>query len=192
MKEDNISIVEKPEWLSWDDIRNHLIEAHAGNRERGINNSRYGLPADEIRDFIGENGRMLVALDGEKLVGTLGLADKKTGAWFTRGRYAYFCFGATNAEYAGHGIYSRLSQQLEQTAIALNYKTLLLDTHYKNMRLQAIAKRNGFRLVSFAATPDRDHYYVVMVKWVGKEPHSPLYCHIRYLLSKLRTYIKPR
>ena len=44
-----IQIIEKPEWVSWDEIRKVLWESHAENREKGIKNALPSLPSDEIR-----------------------------------------------------------------------------------------------------------------------------------------------
>ena len=82
MEKKDFVIVEKPEWISWDDIRQHLIDAHAENRSNGINMTHYLWPADKIRDSLGNDGVMLVALDNKKLIGTLGFGEKYSKSWY--------------------------------------------------------------------------------------------------------------
>ena len=55
--ENSIQIIEKPDWVSWDEIREVLWESHAENREQGIVNTYPLLPGDELRRFVGEKGK---------------------------------------------------------------------------------------------------------------------------------------
>ena len=73
----SIQVVEKPDWVSWDDIKQCLYEAHSVNRSKGINMAHYQWPAEKIKESLGENGFMLVALDGNKLVGTAGIGKER-------------------------------------------------------------------------------------------------------------------
>lgn len=188
MKED-IQIIEKPDWVSWDDIKRCLFEAHATNRKKGINMAHYQWTADKIRDSLGDGGIMLVALDGKKVVGTAAIAEKNGGAWYANGRYAYMCFAGVLPDYGGNGIYKNLVKKREEIAELKGYHILLLDTHYYNKAIQEIAMKNGYRLVRFFRAKSGDHYSVVMVKWLHFTPYSSLYCRMKYSLSKIRTII---
>ena len=84
-----IQIIEKPGWVSWDEIRKVLWESHAENREKGIKNALPSLPSDEIRKKVGDKGKMFVALDGKKVVGTYAVLIRNNRKWFTSGDYAY-------------------------------------------------------------------------------------------------------
>ena len=66
----SIQIIEKPDWVSWDEIHEVLWESHAENREKDIINSFPSLSGDELRKFVGDKGKMFVAMDGKKVVGT--------------------------------------------------------------------------------------------------------------------------
>ena len=85
---EDIQIIEKPDWVSWDDIHELLVEAHAVNRARGISMRKPSLPGEEIKKEIGSDGIMLVALDGVKLVGTAALLTKQKHSWFVTGDYS--------------------------------------------------------------------------------------------------------
>ena len=94
MNDRSIQIIEKPDWVSWDDIKQCLFEAHSVNRAKGINMDHYQWPTEKIKESLGENGFMLVALDGDKVVGTAGIGEKFGNKWYSKGRYAYMCFAA--------------------------------------------------------------------------------------------------
>jgi hypothetical protein len=73
MKESSIQIIEKPEWVSWDEIHEVVWEAHANNREKGIIMSYPSLSGEEIKNMIGDHGKMFLAVGGLFLFGIYGL-----------------------------------------------------------------------------------------------------------------------
>ena len=188
--ESNIQIVEKPDWVTWDDIKQCLSEAHAENRAKGINMAHYQWPVERIKDSLGEKGVVLVALDGKKLVGTAAIGDKIGKTWYNSGPYAYICFDAVIPEYSGKGVFKLLDSKREQLAMYKGYRMLVFDTHSKNLHRQRIAQKNGYRLVRFFRAASKDHYSVVMAKWLDSCPYSKLYCKMQYQRSKWNTLIK--
>ena len=184
-----IQILEKPDWVTWEEIKKCLIDAHASNREAGINMDHYHWPAERIRESLGEKGVMLVAMDGEKVVGTAAIADKSGNAWYVKGKYAYMCFAGVLPTYRGFGIYKDLTRRREEYAIQNHYETLLLDTHSHNKRIRTIAKKNGYRHVGFFRAKSGDHYSVVMVKWLKGCPFSSFYCWMKYRYSWLKAVL---
>ena len=84
MMDSSIQIIEKPDWVSWDEIREVLWESHAENREQGIVNTYYSLPSDEIRRFVGDKGKMYVALDGKKVVATGAVLIRNNRIWYAK------------------------------------------------------------------------------------------------------------
>ncbi len=182
--DESIQIIEKPDWVSWENIRTFLIEAHSVNREKGINMSHYQWPAEKIQESLGENGRLFVALDGRKIVGTAAIGEKIGAAWYNKGRFGYMCYAGVHPDYKGKGIYKALTEKREEEAKSMNYPMLLLDTHSQNRRIQTIAEKNGYRFVHFFRAQSNDHYSVVMVKWLSVCPYSRFYCEWRYLFSK--------
>lgn len=187
-----INIIEKPDWVSWDDIKQCLKDSHSVNRAKGINMTHYQWPAIKIKESLGENGFMLVALDGKKLVGTAGVGEKSGKSWYANGRYGYMCFAGVLPEYSGCGIYRALVNRREEIAKSRNYQILVFDTHCKNKKVQKIALKNGYRYVRFFQAQSRDHYSVVMAKWLNGCPYTKFYCCYRYLKSKLKVLLVTR
>ena len=188
----DIKIIEKPEWVSWEDIKQCLYEAHSVNRAKGINMTHYQWPAKKIKESLGESGFMFVALDDDKVVGTAGIGEKYGNRWYMNGRYAYECFASVLPGYSGKGIYKMLEIKREENAKEYGYNVLIFDTHSKNAHRIDIALRNGFRLVHFFRASSNDHYSVVMAKWLKGCPYSSFYCWTKYHFSKLKTIIRYR
>lgn len=178
----NIEIKEKPLWVSWEGIHELLWKAHEKNREQGINMKFPSLPGDEIRKRIEGQGKMFVALDGNKLVGAAALKVKRMFLWCGKHKYAYLCFAGVLPEYSGKGIYNTLLTHIEREAQKIGQNCVMFDTHEMNHRLIGINKKAGYQMVDILIW--KDHYNVVMVKWLSGCPYSDWYCRIQFLVHK--------
>ena len=146
----------------------------------------YQWPEERIIGHLGDNGFMLVALDGEKLVGTAALGDRVGKIWYANGPYAYACFDSIIPEYAGRGIFRALDSKRESLAISAGYNVMVFDTHCKNVHRIRIAKKMGYRPVHYFRAKSGDHYNIVMVKWLRDRSFSPIHCWVRYHISKFK------
>ena len=61
-----------------------------------------------------------------------------------------------------------------------------MDTAEKNVNIQKVFIKNGFRLVDFEVYKS-PHYSVVMAKWLNGCPYSKWECWWRFHWRKLRT-----
>lgn len=178
-----IEVIEKPDWVSWDDIHEVLWKAHAQNRERGINMAFPALPGDLIQKKIEEElGKMFVAMNNNIVVGTGAILIKNNSFWWNKDSYVYCCFDSVLPEFRGHGIYMQIELKQEEEAIANKIKLLMFDTHESNKRMLLINKKNGFKAVDIKVC--RDHYNIVMVKWLNGCPYSDWYIRSQFLLRK--------
>ena len=103
-----VQVIEKPDWVSWDEIHEVIWKAHESNRQNGINMRFPTLLGEEIRKRVEGNGKMFVALDGKKVVGTAAIRRKNLDLWCGKGEYAYLCFASVLPEYSRQGIYKQL------------------------------------------------------------------------------------
>ena len=185
-----ITIVEKPDWVSWNDIHDVLVAAHADNKLKGIVMQHQRLSGEEIKQELGSAGVMIIALDGQKVVGVAAIEEKIGKQWYLKGRYGYLCFAGVLPDYRGKGIYTSLIKKREQKAKELNYNLLAFDTHKDNLIVQEIAQKNGYRLVRYFRAQTGDHFNVAMVKWLNGQDAFNKKVKQAYCLSKLLTIIQ--
>lgn len=178
-----IQIIEKPSWVSWDEIHEVLVKAHASNVANGIKMFKPTLLGPEIEKEIGDTGKMFVALEGNTIVGTLALVKKEGRRWYINGEYGYLCFGAVLPEWSGKGIYKSLYQYAEATAKQMNLSVLTRDTNEKNVRMLKISKKEGYSFVECKVC--KDHFNIIRAKWLDKCPFPLWYIKVRYYISKL-------
>lgn len=176
-----IQITEKPDWVSWDNIKQCLYEAHASNRAKGIIMRKPSLPVEVIKEEIGKDGVMLVAIDDNMVVGTAALIPKSGSFWFYKGYYGYMCFASVLPDYRRKGIYKGLCAERERMAANKGMGGLYIDTHHMNKDLIGICQRNGFERVGVKRC--KDHWNVVLFKWLDRCPHAPFICWTHYVIQ---------
>ena len=187
-KDAGIQIMEKPDWVSWDEIHEVLWAAHAKNRENGIIMAFPSLAGDEIRKTIEDEGKMFVAMDGDKVVGTVGLIEGNSKRWYANGKCGHVCFAAVLPGYEGKGIYRSLNEKRELFAKENNYSVLVADTNERNTKMIKIKKKEGYRFICYMVC--KDHFNVVMAKWLQPCSFSSWYITFRFYFSMI--YLKTR
>ena len=165
MKEEEIVVIEKPDYVSWDDIQKCVWEAHAINRSQEIIMGNSKLSGEEIKNFIGDRGKMFVALVEGKIVGTGAVIRKRASLWCGKEdeEYAYICFATVLPKYCGLGIYKKIALLCETLALSWGVDKILGDTHERNHNMLVGVRKNGFRFVEYKVC--KDHFNVVFVKW---------------------------
>ncbi len=184
--EGEIQVVVKPDWVSWSEIKHCLERAHAENRAKGINVMHFQWTADELKDAIGQDGVMFVALDGQKVIGTSALIPKEGHSWYVKGQYGYLGYDCVLPEYSGKGVYRRIRQCQEEYAKNNGLDVLVLYTHVDNTRVRQIAQKSGYQYVRYFLMSNREHFDVEMAKWLKGCPYSSAYCHRKFFLSKVK------
>lgn len=170
MDSSSIIITEKPSSVSWEQISEVLVISHAHNREQGIILPFPHLPPCELQTKIeGHQGRMFVAMDGEKLVGTAALFFINKKLWCGKGKYAYCCLASILPDYAGLGIYRRLEEAEEEYVKSCGCNRMMFDSHEKNTRIFDVSRKNGYKFIEYRVR--KDHRSILMVKWLDKCPY---------------------
>lgn len=183
-----IEIVEKPDWVSWDDIKQCLIDAHAENRSKGIHMTHYLWPVEKIQDYIeGNNGKMFVALDGDNVIGTAAYRIQNGAEWYRHGRYAYVCFGSVLPKYTGMGVLRAMNKERDKSIKDSGVSTLFFDTNLKNTRRMSIAFKEGYHLVDIEYY--HDHYSVRLAKWLT-DRHSVIYIYARFMMALAKAVVR--
>ena len=179
----------KPESLSWDAIHEVIWASHEENRRNGVNMRYPSLPGSEIEKRVEPDGKMLVAMTDEgKLVGTAAMIPKEASLWFGKHRFAYCCFASILPEYNGMGIYKEMCRIQEELAREAGLEMMLFDTHEKNTRNLIHSIKAGYRYVDLKHY--KDHFNVVMVKWLNGCPYSRFNCWFHYRWNRIVVILK--
>ncbi len=175
--------------FSFDDVHDLLWNANENNRKAGFMLNTSGMSGEALAKRIGD-GRCFVAYDGDKLVGTGSVREKTGRYWYHSGPYAAYMLAAVLPGYQGMHINSEIEKRVTGFAEENSLPLVQLDTASGNDHAIAIYQHQGFKLVDFQVRSNADHYIVVMVKWLKKQPYPEIYRVIRYFLKRL--YIRAR
>lgn len=183
--QENITICEKPDSITFDEIHELLWKANTKNREDGFVLTTSKIGGQDLQNRIGPDGLCFVALDGDKLVGTMSVRFLEKNTWYAKGKTPDFMLAGVLPEYQGKGIYSGLSKMAVKKIIELGYTSVEGDTAEDNKEAIEKYKHLGCKLVSYRANPGGDHYSVIMMGWLGKCPYPSAYISLRFHLKKL-------
>ena len=185
-----ITYSEKPDYISYDDIHDLLWASNADNREKGFVLRTSELSGEMLQQRIGKDGYCFVAMDGEKLVGTLSIRFVERHTWYADGHIPDYILAGVLPEYRGKHINAELSNMVFQRIKELGYQIIELDTAEDNDYAINVYEHYGFKKVDFKPTKNGDHYRVVMAKWIDNCPFMVYTIKLRYVLKKI--YIKSR
>lgn len=182
---EEFKVIEKPDWVSWDDIRELLLAAHKKNIEKGMVMKIPQLPAEELEKIIGKDGRCYVAFANDKLIGTTSVRFYQGKSWYDRGQLvAHSMLSAILPKYQGLGITEDLNQLRDNFIREMDAKLIHADTAEDNEIVRINAKRRGFVDVAYQAYKT-NHYSVIFVKWLGECPFSKKYIERKFKLSRV-------
>ena len=188
---DNVTILKKPEFISWDTIHSILLSAHNDKNKEGGMQVTANYLGNELKEKVG-NGECFVAMIDGEVIGTGSVSIREHNFWFSKGRLAYFLFDAILPKYQGLGIYSKIDLEREKFVKSLGINVIYTHTSYSNKKMQKIKKNFGYQLVRFSAFSNTNYYSVTLAKWLNKCPFPKWYCFLHYYYSMFRVKLRHR
>lgn len=183
-----IQIIEKPDSISYETIRDVLREAHKEHTDKGLVMIYHTLPAEELERMIGERGKCFVALDGDKVVGTASCRIKVYDKWYCKGEaWDEILLGVLPA-YQGRHLSTRFNKIREEEAVKQGINIIAGDTAEQNTKRIAIAEKEGFIKVDYHW--NNGHYSVELMKWLDGCPFSKKYCAFRFSCKRLKVRVR--
>ncbi len=185
-----IRVIEKPESVSYNIIHDILYKAHEINRvEKKFTIKTAQMTGEELEEYVGPEGKCYIALEGKKVVGTLSNRVRRVKHWCAEGEAIELAMIGILPEYRGTHIFPMLYELAFKDVQNRKIKYMEIRTADKNLTMQRLGKYNGFKYIDFTPV-GKDHYTVVMLKWMDKCPYPDVFIKVRYLIKKL--YIKIR
>lgn len=184
-----VRVMEKPDWVSWNDIHELLLAAHKKNIEKGMVMGIPQLSGEELKNRVGDKGKCFVALDDKQIVGTTSVSYSIGLHWYDKGLLvAHSMASGILPRYQGIGINEDLTEMRNAHIREMRADLIRADTPENNTIIRKTAKRNGFIDVDFRFV--HNHYSVVFVKWLHGCPFSDSYIKRRFKISKELTKLQ--
>lgn len=188
-----IEIIEKPNYITWEEITELL---HAAFKERRVQGLNYLATHQsvEITKKRAAGATCLVALYKGKLVGTVTVQfnhsiDEKKRKWYHESSYAYSKQLAVLPEYKGFGIGKALQDARLELCYNNEMDALIFDTSCKAKSLIARFLWLGAQKVDFISHSATNYYSIVFRIQIKGKKFNSYYCSFRYHLSKVKCII---
>ena len=187
MLKERFDIIEKPEWVSAEEICNLIHRAHVVNFEKHLLYGSATITTDDI-DKLLSVAKCFVVVDamGKKLIG-VGFVKpfQKKGTFFS-GKACDFCRTAIDLDYQGKGLYSCLLKQgLNSLPKDVEYCTL--STAEENNAVCRSVEKFGFRRINYSAHSNNNFYSVDYIWCRNLSFLKRLVIKFQYLFSRIRT-----
>ena len=181
---DEIRIIPKPDWLSWDEIQECIHAAQLTNNKRGFDMLFGHSTGEKLKESLKE-GYCLVALnENNKVVGTLSLKIYDIKFWWHKGKAGLQCYEGILPEYRGSEVYFELHEKLDEIEDELGLNVIWATTSEFNEVVKKLQNKQGWKIVQCIASPrNGDYFSVVMVKWKSKCPFTDRRINLMYKIS---------
>ena len=193
-----IIVVEKTDCISWNDIHEVLWAAHETTRQMGIYYPTSEMTGDELEEFIrARNGRCYVAMDGDKVVGTVSCYVENVHTRLFRGKFLSLALSGIIPQYKGKQIFSKLYNVCYNYAKSAGLKGMIYGTAEKNYTMRRIFENKGFVYYRCSYNKKKKRFVVGGIYCFDKLPHGKTYyalifklkqmlAHVRYTTNKIR------
>ena len=184
-KEDSLTFMIKPEWVSWDAVMDCYRQSHEVNNQHGFKMMAQNMTAAELQEDM-RNGICFVALKGKQVVGTASVKFVKFKKWWCIGKkVAYLCHAGIIREYQGSAIFLSLYKMRDIFIKKSGVKISQLRTSEYNDTVIKLNMMRGFKRVQYSPTCKGATYYTVtLVRWEGGCPYSEWFVKFMYNMSK--------
>lgn len=185
--------MEKPDWVSWDEVVQCIRTADTVNQKKGFHMHIATVSPEEMEEDLKE-GMCLVALCGEKVVGTTSFKIRILRRWYRLGKVIYYSYSGVLPEYRGTDVYFGLEDLQREKLKDLNIGVHQFHTAESNKTIIKINKKYGYKLVLLKPNSLNLHYYsVTMVKWDDGCPFPDWFVNFMFKSSKFffKTFFTP-
>lgn len=189
MLKGEIKILQKPDYITWEQITELLHLAFAEKNERGLKYLATHQDAETTRRRVGD-GVCFVALLGDVLIGTASMRILKPNEinkkWHNQNLYAYTSQLAVHPDYKGYGVGKLLQNARIMYCHENNVDEMLGHTSIHAKEILNWYRRQGADFVEYISSPATNYYAVRMRIPIKGKIFNSYYVAFRYYLSVIK------
>lgn len=184
---EEIKVMPKPDWVSWEDIHQLLLKANETNEKKGFSVAGLTCSPEELEKQM-KNGLCVIAMHGNKLVGVSACSLNCTKRWYNKkSKSARKFLSGILKSYQGCGVLGEIDKVLNDYIKSCGCDFIVASTAEQNIAMRTKSKMGGYKELTFISFPDTRYYSVIFGLWLGKCPFSDSYIRFRFWLSKIYT-----
>ncbi len=180
----DIQFMEKPDWVSWEDVCECIRKANVVNDKKGFHMTFADISPEKLENKMQE-GKCFVALHNNRVVGMDSFRIHNLKKWYLRGKVIYHSYSAILPEYRGTDVYFGLSELKGKKVKETGIRVYQFNTAEQNKTVLKINAKYGFKPVVFRPTAKGANYYsITMLKWEDGCPFPDWFLNFMFNLSK--------
>ena len=182
---EEIEYMEKPDWVSWEEVLACLHDAHKVNKIKGFIMSGYDMTVEKFKNTLGD-GQCFVALDGNRVVGVVAVRFLKSRRWCSfRKKVAYTCLDGILRAYQGTDVFPSLNSLRNKCIRESGVEIVEFNTAEQNKTVIQYSLKQGAKIVQYAHMAEEGYHPIVMMKWLNGCPYPNWLCNFMFKLSKV-------
>lgn len=191
---EQIRVMEKPDWISWDEVQQCIHDAQLTNKKKGFDMGFGYKTGEELRKSVGDNGYCFVVLnENNKVIATMSLRVSNVHFWWYKGLAGFHCCEAVLPDYRGTDVFFDMHEAVEHKEKELGLKLLWATTAEQNKIVLKVSAKAGWKQVQYASFSGCDYYSVIIARWFDGCPYSDRKIRFMFHLYKnaVRILYKP-
>jgi ribosomal protein S18 acetylase RimI-like enzyme len=181
-------IVNKPEHVTYEMITDLLHMAYAEWIEKGLLFAATTQSPQETESRIGKDGKCVVVLKDDKLIGTLSFKLCKWDKWYVGKNSVIIFMFAIHPDFKRSGVGSRLLMHPEEQAN--NYDSIILDTAASARYLIKFYEKRGYKKVDFISWKNTNYYSIVFWKILTRSNnYSKYHCWQKFQIARVKCIV---
>lgn len=186
-----IVVVEKPDYVSWETIHEVLYSAHESTRKIGIYYPTAEMSGSELKEFVEtRSGRCFVAMDGDKVVGTMSCYAEKVNTRFFKGEFLSLALIGNLPLYKGKGVFSKLYNVCYDYAKSQGLDGMTYGTAEKNRTMRKIFEGKGFIYNRCYYNTAKKRFVVGGIRCFNELPHKKGYYTLAFKFQQALVHLK--
>lgn len=178
--------MEKPDWISWDEVQQCIHDAQLTNKKQGFDMSFGYKTGEELRKSVGENGYCFVVLnESDKVIATMSLRISNIHFWWYKGEAGYYCYEAVHPVYRGTDAYFDMHAAVKRKEKQLGLNLIWADTAERNKVVLRVSAMSGWKQVQYTSFKSCDYYSIIIAKWLDDCPYSDRKIKFMFKLSRI-------
>lgn len=183
---EEIKIMEKPEWISWQDVQDCIYHSQLTNVKKGFDMHFGHYTAEQLKNAVGDGFCFVAINEHKQVVGTVSLIITNIKFWWHKGKAGLQGYEGILPAYRGTDIYFDLHNMLETKEKKLGLKVLWATTSEKNKVVIKTCKLNDWKVVQYSPSGKGANYYsYVFAKWIDGCPYKDKHISFMFKLSKI-------
>lgn len=180
-------IIEKPDFISYEQIQALLTRSHSTNADRNLLYATANQTTEQLIKKI-QGGVCFVALleDSDQLIGTVSVTPIRQNYWYNHGPAALVKLMGVDPDFRGMRISSALLETCMAYAEAQGFPVMVTDSAEQNTAIRHLFTGYGFRIVDYCLYAANNFYSTVYAYWFDGCPYSALHRALRYQTKRFR------